>query len=256
MNTNITAHEKTFARYAESFCTQVKDDAMLRLKIVHTKHVLLHMRTLVKEESVLFPHARACLLAALYHDIGRFEQFSQYGTFKDAHSINHATLGAHILQKEGFLNTEIHALQRQVITAVSMHNRYALPKKLALPLLHITQAVRDADKLDILRIMAEHFSHKGEQSSAVTFYAKDEPLMYSDKILQDVMQNRLASYADIVYINDFKLLLCSWIHDLVFVTSKKTLASRGYLESILADLPKLPPLQAVQEQICYMLRKL
>ncbi len=133
------------------------------------------------------------------------------------------------MHKQGFLQQEPPSIRRQVLIAVALHNRYALPKSLSPSLRTITLAVRDADKLDILRVMAEHFSQKDGQSSAVTFYAKDEPLLWSEKIYSDVLQNRLASYNDIVYINDFKLLLCSWIHELAFHTTKNPLAKSGYL---------------------------
>ncbi len=249
MHLNISEHEALFSSYATSFCQKAEKKDMLELKIVHSQRVFEHMQNLVREESVLFSQARACLLAALYHDIGRFLQFSTYGTFKDTLSVNHASLGAKILNEQGFLKHETRTVQRQVLTAVSMHNRYMLPKKLASTLTAITNAVRDADKLDILRIMAEHFTNRDPKKSAVTFNAKDAPMLYSEKILQDVMHNRLASYGDIVFINDFKLLLCSWIHDMHYQSTKRALLASAYIEKILADLPNIPVMRTVQNHV-------
>ncbi len=239
MNKVLKTHMAIFKNYARSFCdvaslSSHKD--MLELKIEHTEHVVQHMQLLVQEKS-LAANAKACLLAALYHDIGRFEQFSRYKTFKDALSVNHATLGAKILYKQGFLKDEDYITQKYVLYAVATHNRYALPKNMDKNIWLITTAVRDADKLDILRIMADHFTKPEKGQSAVTFYAKDEPTSWSNKIVQDLMQNRLASYDDIVYINDFKLLLGSWVHDIYFTSTKKALMTSTYLEKILQDLP-------------------
>jgi putative nucleotidyltransferase with HDIG domain len=41
---------------------------------------------------------------ALFHDIGRFEQFKTYGTFDDRASENHATIGLKVLKATDILN--------------------------------------------------------------------------------------------------------------------------------------------------------
>ncbi len=257
MHNTLQKHEDFFSAYALSYCQQAQAEqrAMLELKIAHTQYVLNHMKVLVQEEKTLFPHGRACLLAALYHDIGRFEQFSRYGTFKDAHSVNHATLGAKILKQQSILAEEPPEIRHHVLAAVGMHNRFALPATLSSALTSIALAVRDADKLDILRIMAEHFTLSDKQESAVTFYAKDEPLCWSKKIVEDVIQNRLACYSDIVYINDFKILLGSWVHDMHFDTTKKVLVRSGYLSEILKDIPQDSAVQQAKLHVETLLKE-
>ncbi len=257
--TDISSHEALFARYTESFCetlAHTPDVSMLRLKITHTQQVLRYMRLLVCAEKALAPHARACELSALYHDIGRFEQFLQYKTFRDTESVNHALQGLKVLKKEGFLQDEPKALRAQIMAAVGMHNRYTLPQGLDKDLRDITCAVRDADKLDILRIMAEQFSPcpLGQtRHEAVTFYAKDEPLLWSQGMLDDIMQNRLASYKNIVYINDFKLLLGSWVYDMTYTNSKRIMLQEGHLHKILDTLPQDPAMHKVKAHIIKLL---
>ncbi len=253
----ISQHQAFFAAYSQRFCRMAEDASMLHLKIVHTEHVLQNMQSLLQEETCLEPHVRACLLAALYHDIGRFEQLLQYKTFKDAQSVNHAHLGVKVLKQEGVLKNESSVVQQQVLAAVGMHNRFALPDGISEDIRRITLAVRDADKLDILRVMAEQFSParpQEEKHGAVTFYAKDEPLMWSQVMVDDVLQNRLASYDNIVYINDFKLLFGTWIHDIHYTSSKKIMLKAGHLESILHTLPALPALEKAKEHILTLLR--
>ncbi len=256
MKNDITLHQDFFTHYAQSFCEKTQDASMLHLKIQHTQRVLQYTQTLIQYEPVLQEHARACSLAALYHDIGRFEQFYLYNTFRDTASVNHALHGAKVLKKEGILQGEKPHVRKQVMAAVAMHNRFTLPQGLDMGLKRITCAIRDADKLDILRVMAEQFTPcaPGEKKhDAVTFYAKDEPLRWSPAMLEDIMQNRLASYANIVYINDFKLLLGSWVHDMKFATSKKLMLKEGYLHSIFESLPKDPVMDAAKEHIFSLL---
>ncbi len=254
----LSQHEAFFASYAQSFCEKTEDSAMLHLKILHTEHVVKHMRVLTQQEPELIPYARPCILAALYHDIGRFEQFLQYKTFKDAHSVNHATQGVKVLKQHGVLADESKEVRGFILAAIGMHNRARIPQGLSLPLKNIAQAVRDADKFDILRIMAEHFSAIKDAksvSNAVTFYAKDEPLLWSETIVQDILHNRLASYDHIVYINDFKLVLGSWVHDMNYMSTRKAVHASGYLHTIMHSLPDAPSMHAARARIFSLLKQ-
>ncbi len=190
----------------------------------------------------------ACHLAALYHDIGRFPQYRDYGTFADALSVNHATLSARTLVREGVLKRENRGVQRLVVGAVAMHNRYALPYGISPALNLVTDVVRDADKLDIIRIMAPQLScasleearkeaSRGGQN-IVTMHVKDEPNCWSEAILHDAMAGRVAKYTDMRYINDFRILIGTWIKELCFEASLESLAKSGLMLDIFAGLPK------------------
>ena len=157
MNLDIKEHEAYFAAYSREYIQAESEDRyILELKVTHTHNVLQHMHALVSKESMLAPHERACLLSALYHDVGRFPQFSRWRTFKDTLSYNHGLLGVKVLKKKCWLRHESSLIQRKVLTAVGTHNRFALPAGLPQDIALITKAVRDADKLDIIRIMADH----------------------------------------------------------------------------------------------------
>jgi len=51
---------------------------------------------------------------ALFHDIGRFEQFRTYGTFNDKKLGNHATLGLKVLKETNVLS-QLTKTQRQCV---------------------------------------------------------------------------------------------------------------------------------------------
>ncbi|MBR6625116.1 MAG: HD domain-containing protein, partial [Mailhella sp.] len=78
---SIEAHLQRFLDYADSF-KDVPDAAPLRLKVEHTLKVFEHARRIVESlgDSISPELGRASVLAALYHDCGRFPQFKEYRT--------------------------------------------------------------------------------------------------------------------------------------------------------------------------------
>ncbi len=63
------------------------------------------------------------------------------------------------------------------------------------------------------------------------------------------MARGLAEYNDMVWINDFKLLICSWIYDLNFPATRRAVLERGYLDAILSLLPDIPEFTALGERL-------
>lgn len=85
---------RTFQDYVDNYNSQ---DAKVRLKIEHTYRVSELCESIAQS---LHLDAKNCSLAwllGMLHDIGRFEQLRNYGTFNDARSIDHALYGAEIL---------------------------------------------------------------------------------------------------------------------------------------------------------------
>lgn len=239
---DIRSHEAFFETFASMYLREHPGD-MLRLKREHTYKVLAHARAIAAQEGLEGQEGRAALLAALYHDTGRFPQYVRWRTFSDAESENHGYLGVHVVKKEQFLASEPEHIRKWVLTAIALHNRYVLPA-LPEPYLTITHVVRDADKLDIMRIMAQHLS-RPIPTRDVVLRVQDAPQLWSQSIVDTVLSGGVPSYGDLRYINDFRILLGSWIHDLHFVSSKKTCVSSGFLQEVLQGLPDAPELKSV-----------
>lgn len=243
MNIDITGHREQFLAFVESYTTGT-EDGPARLKVEHSFRVLEHVEVLVGTERPAFPAAgitsvaRAALLAALYHDCGRFPQFRDYHTFMDDRSVNHALLGVEVIRKQGFLRHEADEVQSLVETAVSLHNRYALPDDLAPEPRLITDMVRDADKLDILRVMVQHLDGALPEKDTVVLSVRDEPERWTPSVVDDVLAGRVARYTDLHYVNDFRLLLGTWLHDLRFAATRRMLTHSGLMENVLDGLPR------------------
>lgn len=91
-----------------------------------------------------------CEMIGLFHDIGRFEQWTQYQTYCDQKSIDHGLLAYDILQSENILD-DIDGEDKDIIlTAIRNHNQYDTTAIQDERKLLFCKIIRDADKIDIL----------------------------------------------------------------------------------------------------------
>lgn len=244
---DISSHESWFAGYAErQYALCAGDAGPMRLKERHTRAVLEYARRMARAEGFA-PHiVRACLLAALYHDVARFAQYLRYGTFRDRDSRNHGLWGAAILKREGRLAQEEGTVRRLVLTAVALHNRYALPVSLPDDMACVARTVRDADKLDILRVMDEHLSGPRPYCPTVVLSLPDVEDRVSEKVLEDALRGRVAAYADLRSVNDFRVLLGTWLDGMHFACSRRLFAESPHAQRLLEGLPQQGPYAAVR----------
>jgi hypothetical protein len=131
----------------------------IEMKIEHTAKVCENILLLAKSENVSEEGCRLAETIALFHDLGRFEQFTRYKTFNDFNSENHALLGIKILNRIGILTRLSPDEKNLILKAVEYHNLkkipiYAVDSK---DLLFYLKLIRDADKLDIFRIICENY---------------------------------------------------------------------------------------------------
>ena len=251
---DIASHLAWFAAYAAKKTAQEKGDASpMDLKLQHTMNVLENARRIVEGEKFDPATARLCLLAALYHDVGRFEQYLRYHTFRDRESCNHGQMGVRILKAQGCLNGECPETRRLVMAAVGMHNRFALPAHTPPLVARITNVVRDADKLDILRIMDEHLSGPAPYNPTVVLQQPDDPTIASETVLAAVFEHRVAAYAALRCVNDFRLLLGTWFFDLHFATCRSQFLQDGHARNLLRRMPSTVPQAAARDHLLALL---
>jgi hypothetical protein len=165
-------------------------------------------------------------VAALCHDLGRFPQYRDFGTFKDADSVNHARLSAEILQENDLLGF-LSAPERESVTlAVRLHNVFAVPSGLSPEASDLLKVVRDADKLDIWRVFVEYFNApEAERASAVGLGFPDLPYC-SPEVLRTVRAGNMVQLTTLRSLNDFKLLQLSWLYDINFLSTLRLIKER------------------------------
>ena len=176
--------------------------------------------------------------AALLHDIGRFEQFKQYKTFADYKSEDHAALGVTIIQANHVLSDLESDTARLIVRAVKYHNRAALPSGEEERSLFFLKLLRDADKVDIWRVVTDYYQNAGcKRNKAIELDLPDSPQI-SDSVYKTLMNGKLVQMSDLKTLNDFKMLQIGWIYDINFPRTVQIIRENKYLEKIRDVLPK------------------
>lgn len=180
----------------------------------------------------------AAEVSALLHDIGRFEQYSRYRTFSDANSEDHAALGVSVICTHELLGEFSPETAQVIIEAVKYHNRAALPDSMNQRSLFFLKMLRDADKLDIWRVVTSYYHNSAtDRDPAIELNLPDVPHI-SGKVYEALLQNQMVNTADIRSLNDLKLLQIGWIYDVNFSRTFELIREKGYLDKLCSALPK------------------
>ncbi len=228
-----------FAAYCRGY---YGDDPAARRNIVlkegHTARVCDNMDRLTASLD-LDSHERHCAaVVALFHDLGRFEQYRRFGTFRDADSVDHAQLGVRVLAEEGLLRDADAADRAVILQSIALHNRFALPDGLDYRGLLLARLIRDADKLDIWQVFVEFYAQpEEERASAVGLGFPDEPHC-SAEVVRRVLSGEMVRLDMLRTLNDFKLLQLSWVFDLNFPASYRIAAERDLVGQLALTLPQ------------------
>jgi hypothetical protein len=181
-------------------------------------------------------------LIALLHDVGRFEQYKQYHTFNDSLSVDHAGFGVEVLKKLGILNS--HPERNLIYDAIYYHNKRHLPVGANDDFLQ-AKIIRDADKLDIFEMIVTD----DEKMKIVPSPEFVSSLDYSQKIVDDILANKLAVFEDIKTAVDQMLFRLSWVYNIYFPYSCQYILKKQYLEKIFVYLPQTAGIAKVHQQL-------
>ncbi len=197
-----------FRNYVRDFYSEdQKTQRNIRLKEGHTLRVC---KEIVRLGKALKPNNNALRLElaetiALFHDIGRFEQFKTYGTFDDRVSENHATLGLKVLKATDILNRLTETERTIVYKAIEYHNVRKLPdyadedENKNPDWLLYSKLLRDADKLDIWRVVTDYYTERPRhRNTALELELPDTP-EYSRCFIDDILDNRVSNSRELPF---------------------------------------------------------
>jgi hypothetical protein len=213
------------------------------LKICHSLRVVENCGALGRSIGLDGGDIALAEATGLLHDIGRFEQFLRYRTFLDGKSENHAEMGVAVIRDTGVLAPLAEESRHLIITAVSCHNRLAIPKDCTAREELFCRLIRDADKIDIMGVVAEYYE-SGRKSDFIELNLPDKP-EYSSEIVDDLFNNRPVDMRKMKSLNDFKLLQIGWALDLNFPLSALMIRRKRYMETIRKSLPPSDRLDAL-----------
>jgi hypothetical protein len=239
MNRNdLALLKKWFEDYVAGFYTdRPADNSTIRLKEKHTEHVCENMILLGKALGLSDEEMVLTETMALFHDVGRFKQYAVYGTFKDADSENHALLGLRELAAHNVLYVCTKEEKKWISKAIANHNAIAISEKENGKSLFFIRLLRDADKLDIWRVFIDYYNTRDELPNPVVEFGLPDDPSFSPQVLSAFSEERFVLFKDLRTVNDFKLLLLSWVFDLNFSFSIQLVKDRRYIEKIEAILP-------------------
>ncbi len=72
---------------------------------------------------------------------------------------------------------------------------------------------------------------------------------FSENVVTDILNNRMAKLADARNQNDVKLLRLSWIFDINFPVTFALLKERGYIGTILSSMPGTEEVNVIRKHL-------
>jgi hypothetical protein len=243
-----------FRRWFETYSSRFfgSDDYVnyhVQMKREHTWRTCKEILHLTKELALDGNETRIAEAVALLHDIGRFPQFASYRTYNDAKSVNHCALAIQVLRQEGALESLNEKEKLWVEAAIAHHGQKSLPENLNGQALLFLKLIRDADKLDIFKIVIQRYRSYQEDPGGILLELPDEPQV-SPEVLEAVLKGKLIDYDMLHTLNDFKLCQIGWVYDMNFPASLEKLQSGKILDELFSLLPQTPEIAEVRSKIC------
>ena len=225
-------------------------NANLKLKEEHSRRTCDEMLYLADELGLEVNQRQIAEVTALFHDIGRFEQFVKYRTYNDVRSVNHCLLSVDVLQKTKVLES-VGSKERELIEkAIEYHGLRELPADLDGDCLLFSKLLRDADKLDIFYVVTEYYKQYRDnpQKFMLEMEFPDEP-GYTAEVLESILCGQRIDYSELRTWNDMKLCQLAWVYDVNFTATLKRIRQRKFLKMLVDFLPQTRDIERVKEKI-------
>ena len=223
-----------FKNYTNKYKVNGKFSSMHAVKFEHSKRVCEIACSIGK--SMEQNNEREKWLAyslGLLHDIGRFPQYSEYGTFLDSQSFDHGDRGETILAQEFIWNGISEEDKQCLMTGVRCHNKKDVPSNLSEEKLKWCFLVRDADKIDIFRMIQQRIDNN-TIFDILPRHKKFKGL--TNTLVEEIGQDSMGSYNNARSLQDYRLIQLTWGVDLNFPISVNTLQEEGIFDKIIEDL--------------------
>lgn len=230
---NLAALTACYDAYVDTFRVDGVLPPMMALKRAHTAFVVKNAEAIAAGETFPPMLAAACTAAALLHDTGRYEQLKRYNTFRDRDSIDHAVFSHDIVKAQGWLLREGGCRPSEaeaVLAAVLYHNRRDVPAGLDPFTAALAHTVRDADKLDIFRVLEHQVNTTDWRHDCTAFWNLSTTARPNPAVVAAVCDGEPVDYQAIASLADFVLIQVGWMAcGLRFATSRRLCAARGHL---------------------------
>lgn len=197
---------------------------MIQLKINHTLRVMDNCERIAKSINLTKEEIEIAKIIGLLHDIGRFEQWKVYNTFKDLDSIDHADYGVEILTKNNYIRKYIKDDKYDdiILKSIKNHNKYEIQNDLNDKETLFVKLIRDADKIDILYLRS---------IQDLKIYIDENA--FSDSLYEALINKKSINRKDIKTKTDELGVSLGFIFDINYKESFKILKEKKYFDTII-----------------------
>lgn len=243
--------KNVFKKYTDNYDIS---DEKIKLKVDHTYRVAALSERIARSLGLGDDDTNLAWLIGMLHDIGRFEQLKNYGTFSDAESIDHAHYGVELLFEDGLIEkfasenaakdlkeTAVKSENKEketkeiseldiLRTAIWNHSAYRVEEGLTDRVKMFCNIIRDADKIDILKVnydvtleviydvTTEELKNSGVTDEVMKAFMEHHAVLRS---LKKTPIDNLVGHAALVF-------------ELVYNESFKIVKEQGYIEKMLS----------------------
>ncbi|MBS5664121.1 MAG: HD domain-containing protein [Roseburia sp.] len=276
MKINREHIKKTFQEYTDRYDST---NPKIKLKIDHTYRVADLCEQIAQSLELSAAEVDLAWLSGMLHDVGRFEQLRRYNTFSDAQSIDHARFAVELLYDEGLIAdyvpeistaelvasartwrsmegvNESHTAQSEDMPlsdilqtlriAIGEHSAYRIQKGLDERTRMFCQILRDADKVDIFRVICDT-----PMEEVYGFQTKD---ILRSAITPEVMQAFYEHHAVLRKLKkcpaDYIVAHGSLTFELVYPESLRIAKEQGYLKQMMSFQSENPDTAEIFENL-------
>ena len=221
-----------FAAYTDRYNAA---DPKIALKIAHTYRVADNCEKIAASIGLSAQQIDFAWLSGMLHDIGRFEQVKRYNTFLDAQSVDHAEFGADLLFGKDRLNADFVDASfdtGMLETVIRAHNKYRIDPSITGDTLRFCHILRDADKVDILRVNVETPMEEIYNVTGEVLYSSG----VSEKVMEQVRGHHAVSRDVMETPADHLICHIALAFELVYPKSRELVKEQGYLDRMF-DFP-------------------
>lgn len=232
---------KNYARKYISMVESKEDKSLIEFKLAHTYRVRDNMIKIAKSCNLTEYDQKIAELIGLFHDIGRFEQYVKYRTYDDKKSVNHAVFSAKIIKENKILEEEMSEEDQRVIyQSIFYHNVYRIDEieeELSERAIYFLKMIRDADRLDIYKSMAEVVPNLSSKERYIWYNERADENEISDLIYHQILEKDSPSMKDCKTIVESQFARISWVFkDISFKESIGIILKKKYFEKIHEDM--------------------
>lgn len=253
----ITRIQDALTAHVAVFRTEAGLPCPMEIKLAHSLRVAANCRDIAAELGWDAEETAIGEIVGLLHDIGRFEQYDRFRTFSDPQSLDHAALACEIIERDGLLGNWPAEDRSRVLDAVRYHNRKALPAGLPETVLSLARLIRDADKIDIMKVIGDSLRNGDFSQHPEVLLRLDPVAGPTPAVVHEVRTCGTASYGAIRSIADLKLVGFAWVHDINYRPALRMIRERRMLDGFAGTLPKTDEIvQIIDNAENYLTRRL